>query len=51
MHLYLANAAESHVGPPDWDWERDYENPSDWGLGDATERVIGDGIVFITVRS
>jgi hypothetical protein len=51
MHIYLANVAESHVGPPDWDWERDYENPPDWGLGDAAERTIGDGIVFITTRS
>jgi hypothetical protein len=51
MHLYFANGAESHVGPPDWDWERDYENLPDWGLRDATERVIGDGIVFITARS
>jgi hypothetical protein len=49
MHVYLANAAESHVGPPDWDWERAYENPSSWGLGDAVERSIGDGIVLITV--
>jgi hypothetical protein len=51
MHIYLANVAESHVGPPDWDWERDYENPPDWGLGDAAERTIGNGIVFITTRS
>jgi hypothetical protein len=48
MHIYLANAKESHVGPPDWDWERDYENPTDWGLGHAVENPIGDGIVLIT---
>jgi hypothetical protein len=51
MHIYLANDAESHVGPPAWDWERDYENPADWGLGAAVERAIGDGIVFLTTRS
>jgi hypothetical protein len=51
MHIYLANDAESHVGPPDWDWERDYENPADWGLGAAVERAIGDRIVFLTTRS
>jgi hypothetical protein len=51
MHLYLANTADSHVGPPDWDWERDYENPPTWGLRDAVERTIDDGIVFLAARS
>jgi hypothetical protein len=41
----------SHVGPPDWDWERDYDNPTNWGLGEAVERPNGDGIVLITMRS
>jgi hypothetical protein len=51
MHLYLAKAADSHVGPPDWDWEQGYENPPDWGLGEAVETPMADGSVLITTGS
>jgi hypothetical protein len=51
MHVYFANAAESHVGPPNWNWERDYENPADWGLGAAIEKPIDNGIMLVTMES
>lgn len=50
MHIYLANPQESHVGPPDWDWESDYENSPEWGLADAVEETRDDGIVYLTTR-
>jgi hypothetical protein len=50
MHIYLANTNESHVGPPRWDWERDYENPPEWGLADAVEETMDDGVVYLRMR-
>lgn len=47
MRLPGTNLAESHVGPPDWDWESEYENPADWGLAGAVEVTMPDGSVYL----
>lgn len=47
MQTYLDNPAESHVGRPDWNWESSYENAPEWGLADAVEETLDDGIVCL----
>jgi hypothetical protein len=47
MYKYGLDHREAPFGP-NWDWQMEYKNSPDWGLGGAKEVAREDGIIYVS---